>query len=202
MPSPWRVIWTIVLLLAAVVAAPAQTYPNRPIRLIVGFPPGGAVDIIARIYAQGLSARLGQPVVVENKPGTGGNLASDTVAKAAPDGYTLLHGTENVFISNPHVYGARMPFDPFKDLVPVTSLVSNQIVLTVNPAVPANTLREFVELARAQQAAVVLCVDRQRQQSSSGDGDAEAARRHRPDPRALSRRRTGGARRAQPAKCQ
>ena len=148
MPSPWRVIWTIVLLLAAVVAAPAQTYPNRPIRLIVGFPPGGAVDIIARIYAQGLSARLGQPVVVENKPGTGGNLASDTVAKAAPDGYTLLHGTENVFISNPHVYGGRMPFDPFKDLVPVTSLVSNQIVLTVNPALPANTLREFVELAR------------------------------------------------------
>ena len=128
---------------------PRKTYPNRPIRLIVGFPPGGAVDIIARIYAQGLSARLGQPVVVENKPGTGGNLASDTVAKAAPDGYTLLHGTENVFISNPHVYGARMPFDPFKDLVPVTSLVSNQIVLTVNPSSPANTLREFVELARA-----------------------------------------------------
>ena len=114
-----------------VAAAPAQTYPNRPIRLIVGFPPGGAVDIIARLYAQGLSVRLGQPVVVENKPGTGGNLASDIVAKAAPDGYTLLHGTENVFISNPHVYGARMPFDPFKDLVPVTSLVSNQIVLTV-----------------------------------------------------------------------
>ncbi len=149
MPSPWRVIGTIALLLAAVVAAPAQTYPNRPIRLIVGFPPGGAVDIIARIYAQGLSTRLGQPVVVENKPGTGGNLASDSVAKAAPDGYTLLHATENVFISNPHVYGTRMPFDPFKDLVPVTSLVSNQIVLTVNPALPANTLREFVELARA-----------------------------------------------------
>ena len=149
MPSPWRLIWTIALLLAAVVAAPAQTYPNRPIRLIVGFPPGGAVDIIARIYAQGLSTRLGQPVVVENKPGTGGNLASDMVAKAAPDGYTLLHGTDNVFVSNPHVYGARMPFDPVKDLVPVTSLVSNQIVLTVNPALPAHTLREFVELARA-----------------------------------------------------
>ena len=118
------------LLAALPLPASAQSYPNRPIRLIVGFPPGGAVDIIARIYAQGLSARLGQPVVVENKPGTGGNLASDTVAKAAPDGYTLLHGTENVFISNPHIYGARMPFDPFKDVVPVTSLVSNQVVLT------------------------------------------------------------------------
>ena len=125
-----------------------QSYPNRPIRLMVGFPPGGAVDIIARIYAQGLSARIGQPVVVENKPGTGGNLASDT-AKAAPDGYTLLHGTENVFISNPHVYGARMPLDPFKEVVPVTSLVSNQIVLVVNPSSPANSLREFVELARS-----------------------------------------------------
>src|SRR6476660_1910769 len=149
MPGSIRCFFMVLVALAAGAgAASAQTYPNRPIRLIVGFPPGGAVDIIARIYAQGLSARLGQPVVVENKPGTGGNLASDTVAKAAPDGYTLLHGTENVFISNPHVYGARMPFDPFKDLVPVTSLVSNQIVLTVNPALPANTLREFVELAR------------------------------------------------------
>jgi tripartite-type tricarboxylate transporter receptor subunit TctC len=139
----------LVALVAGAVPAAAQSYPNRPIRLIVGFPPGGAVDIIARIYAQGLSTRLGQPVVVENKPGTGGNLASDMVAKATPDGYTLLHATENVFNSNPHVYGARMPFDPFKDLVPVTSLVSNQIVLTVNPSSPANTLREFVEQARA-----------------------------------------------------
>ncbi len=137
------------VLIAGASAALAQNYPNRPIRLVVGFPPGGAVDIIARLYAQGLSTRLGQPVVVENKPGTGGNLASDTVAKSAPDGYTLLHGTENVFISNPHVYGSRMPFDPFKDLVPVTSLVSNQIVLTVNPSSPAHTLKEFVELARA-----------------------------------------------------
>ncbi len=145
-----RLGFAIALIFAALAApAAAQTYPNRPIRLIVGFPPGGAVDIIARIYAQGLSARLGQPVVVENKPGTGGNLASDTVAKSAPDGYTLLHGTENVFISNPHVYGSRMPFDVFKDVVPVTSLVSNQVVLTVNPSLPANTLQEFVELAKA-----------------------------------------------------
>ncbi len=133
--------------LCVATTAQAQSYPNRPIRLVVGFPPGGAADIIARLYAQALSVQLGQPVVIENKPGTGGNLASDIVAKAEPDGYTLLHGTENVFISNPHVY-SRMPFDPFKDLVPVASLVSNQIVLAVNPVVPANTLTEFVELAR------------------------------------------------------
>ncbi|MCX7311507.1 MAG: tripartite tricarboxylate transporter substrate binding protein [Alphaproteobacteria bacterium] len=150
MPTLWRLVGAAMLLFTVGVGSgTAQTYPNRAIRLIVGFPPGGAVDIIARIYAQGLSARLGQPLVVENKPGTGGNLASDLVAKATPDGYTLLHATENVFISNPHVYGARMPFDPLKDLVPVTSMVSNQIVLTVNPSVPANTLREFVELARS-----------------------------------------------------
>lgn len=127
--------------------ASAQEYPSRPVRVLVGYPPGGAADIIARLYGQGLSARLGQPVVIENRPGSGGNLASDAVAKSPPDGYTLLHGTDNVFMSNPHVY-ARMPFDPLKDLVPVASLVSNQIVLAVHPAVPAENLREFVELAR------------------------------------------------------
>ncbi len=149
MPEPLRlIVLGLFALVAAADAARAQAYPNRPIRLLVGFPPGGASDIIARLYAQGLSVRLGQPVVIENKPGTGGNLASDLAAKATPDGYTLLHGTENVFVSNPHVYGARMPFDPFKDLVPVASLVSNQIVLAVNPTIAANDLRSFVELAR------------------------------------------------------
>jgi tripartite-type tricarboxylate transporter receptor subunit TctC len=125
----------------------AQSYPSRPIRILVGFPPGGAADIIARLYGQSLSVRLGQPVVIENRPGSGGNFASDAVAKAEPDGYTLLHGTDNVFMSNPHLYN-RMPFNPLKDLVPVTSVVSNQIVLAVHPAVPAQTLQEFVELAR------------------------------------------------------
>ena len=135
------------LLAAAALPAFAQSYPSRPIRLIVGYPPGGAVDLIGRLYAQALSVRLGQPVVVENRPGSGSNLAGDIVAKSAPDGYTLFHGPDNVFMSNPHVYG-KMPFDPFKDLVPVSSLSSNQLVLAVHPAVPANSLRDFVELAR------------------------------------------------------
>ena len=114
---------------------------------LVGFPPGGAADIIARLYGQSLSARLGKPVVIENRPGSGGNLAGDAVVKSAPDGYTLMHGSDNVFLSNPHVY-ARMPFDPLRDLAPVASLTSNQLVLAVHPAVPAANLREFVELAR------------------------------------------------------
>jgi tripartite-type tricarboxylate transporter receptor subunit TctC len=142
-----------VALTALTAAAAADTWPNRPIRLVIPYPPGGAVDLIARLYGQGLSTRLGQPVVIENKPGSGGNLASDLVAKSSPDGYTLLHGADNVFMSNPHIYG-KMPFDPFKDLVPVSSLSSNQLVLAIHPSVKANTLKEFVELAKATKPAM------------------------------------------------
>jgi tripartite-type tricarboxylate transporter receptor subunit TctC len=149
MLRPIRIAVAAVVALAALTAAAAaDTWPNRPIRLVIPYPPGGAVDLIARLYGQGLSTRLGQPVVIENKPGSGGNLASDLVAKAAPDGYTLLHGSDNVFMSNPHIY-AKMPFDPFKDLAPVSSLSSNQLVLAIHPSVKANTLKEFVELAKA-----------------------------------------------------
>jgi tripartite-type tricarboxylate transporter receptor subunit TctC len=137
----------LIVLLAGAAAAMAQSYPNRPIRIIVGYPPGGAVDLIARPYGQALSVSLGQPVVIENKPGSGSNLAGDLAAKSAPDGYTLFHGPDNVFMSNPHIY-AKMPFDVFNDLVPIASLSSNQLVLAVHPSVPANNLREFVELAR------------------------------------------------------
>ena len=132
---------------ALTTAALAQPYPNRPIRLYVGFPPGGAADIVARVVGQALSVRLGQPVVIENKPGSGANIAGDAAAKAPADGYTLLHGPDNLFIANPHLY-ARMAFDPLKDLVPVASLASNQLVLAVHPAVPAADLRELIALAR------------------------------------------------------
>ena len=141
------VLATIVALAAVSVTAAAQSYPNRPIRLYVGFPPGGAADIVARVVGQALSVRLGQPVVIENKPGSGGNIAGDATAKAEPDGYTLMHGPDNLFMANPHLY-ARMAFDPLKDLVPVSSLIANQLVLAVHPSVPANNLRDFVELAR------------------------------------------------------
>lgn len=131
-------------------AAPAvaqSNYPNRPIRMLVGFPPGGATDIIARLVAAGLQARLGQPVVVENKPGSGANIAAELAARAEPDGYTIMHGPDNVFIFNPHLY-PKLNYDPLKDFVPITSLVANQIMLAVHPSVPAQTLKEFVELNR------------------------------------------------------
>jgi tripartite-type tricarboxylate transporter receptor subunit TctC len=127
MPAISRIAW-------------AQNYPNRPIRMNVGFPPGGAADIVARVVGQSLSVRLGQPVVIENRPGAGGNVAGEATAKAAPDGYTMMHGPDNLFIANPHLY-AKMTFDPLKDLVPVSSLISNQLVLAVHPSVPANNLR-------------------------------------------------------------
>jgi tripartite-type tricarboxylate transporter receptor subunit TctC len=125
-------------------AAAAEAYPTRAIRLVVAFPPGGATDVIARAIGQPLSQRLGQPVVVDNRPGSNGNIAAELVARARPDGYTLLLGSDSLFGVNPHLY-AKMPVDPHKELVPVAMLITNQLVLAVNPtAVPVNDLREFV----------------------------------------------------------
>jgi tripartite-type tricarboxylate transporter receptor subunit TctC len=133
---------------AIATSAFAQNYPTKAIRLVVGFPPGGAVDIIGRVVGQSMSTRLGQPVVVENRPGSNGNIAADFVAKAAPDGYTLLMGSDSYFGINPHLY-AKMTHDPMKAFVPIATLVTNQLVLAVNPAlVPAADLRGFVDLAK------------------------------------------------------
>ena len=129
-------------------SALAQTYPTRPIRLFLPFPPGGATDVIGRVVGQPLSARLGQPVVVENKPGSNGNIAAETVARARPDGHTLLLGSDALFGINPHLY-AKMPIDPHKELIPVATLVSNQLVLAVNPTVmPVRDVREFTAFTR------------------------------------------------------
>jgi tripartite-type tricarboxylate transporter receptor subunit TctC len=129
-------------------AADAQPYPSRPIRIVVPIPPGGAPDVTARVVGARLAERLGQAVVIENRAGSNGNIAGDLVAKAAPDGYTLLLGQDTLITVNPHLYGAVMPFDPLKDLVPVASLSSNEFVLSVNPAVPVKTFQEFVVYAR------------------------------------------------------
>ena len=128
-------------------AAFAQQYPSRPIKVLVTIPPGGAPDIAARLLAQKMSESLGQPVLVENRTGANGNVAADIVAKAAPDGYTLMVAADSLLTINPHVY-AKMTFDPLKDLLPVASIASNQFFLSVNPGLPAKTLPELVELAK------------------------------------------------------
>src|SRR5439155_237144 len=122
-------------------------YPLRPIKLIVPIPPGGAPDISARVIGQRLAELLGQPVVVENRPGSNGNIAMDLVAKCPPDGTTLALLADSMITINPHLY-KEMQTDPLNDLAPVASVVSNQWVLSVNPAVPVKNFREFVEHAR------------------------------------------------------
>ena len=128
-------------------AASAQSYPTRSIHLLLGLPPGGAADVVARLLARGLEEKLGQTVVVENKPGSGGNLVGQLVANSPPDGYTLLIGADSLFVINPHLY-ANMPFDPAKAFIPVASLISNYYTFSVNSTLPAKTLPEFVALAK------------------------------------------------------
>jgi tripartite-type tricarboxylate transporter receptor subunit TctC len=145
---------TVLQLAAAGIAAPslsriavADDYPSRPIRLVVGFPPGGGADIIARIVGQALSARLGQPVVIENKPGAGSNLATEEVVRAAPDGYTLLQIIAAV-ATNPWLYH-DLSFDFVRDIRPVASVLRGAFVMVVNPDFPAKTIPEFIAYAKA-----------------------------------------------------
>lgn len=137
----------VMVLVCGAAMASAQTYPNRPLHLLLGLPPGGAADITARLLAHGLEEKLGQTVVVENKPGSGGNLVGEYVAKSPADGYTLLLGPDSLFVINPHLY-ASMSFDPLKDLTPVASLVSNYYAFAVSSTLPAKTLPDFVALAK------------------------------------------------------
>ncbi len=135
------------MIAAAVSTAALGQYPARPVKIVVTIPPGGAPDIAARLIGQKLQESLGQPVELENPPGANGNLAAGEVARAAADGYTLLLGADSLIAINPHLY-SRMPLDTLKDLTPVASLVANQFVLSVNPALPVKTFREFIDYAR------------------------------------------------------
>ena len=137
----------VVLLLLLSGSVWAQPYPSRPVRLLVPNPPGGATDTLARVFAPRLGEALGQPVVVENRPGSNGNLAMEATARAAPDGYTLLLCADAQIVIGPHLY-AKMPLDTLKDLDPVTTLANTQMVLSVSPALPVRNLQEFVEYAR------------------------------------------------------
>ena len=128
--------------------AQAQNYPDRPIRLIAPFPAGGLADVLARAVGDELSKSFGQPVIVENRTGAGGNVGADAVAKAAPDGYTLMMSSAGILTANQFLY-ATMPFDPEKDFVPVSNVADMPMMVVVNPNVSAKTLQELVALARA-----------------------------------------------------
>jgi tripartite-type tricarboxylate transporter receptor subunit TctC len=136
------------LILAASMPAAAQTYPSKPIRIVVPFVAGGAVDLLARIMGQKLTEALGQTVIIENRPGVGGNAAADQVAKSPPDGYTILQTTNGLAIT-PALY-RKLPFDPVKDLTPVTQLVASQLLLVATPSLPVKTTRELIALAKSK----------------------------------------------------
>jgi tripartite-type tricarboxylate transporter receptor subunit TctC len=159
-----RLILALALGLALVQGALAQdNFPTRPIVMVVGFAPGGGTDAVARIVAKKVGESIGQNVVVDNKPGAGGVVATDFVAHSAPDGYTILLGSVGSLAVAPHLI-ASLPYDPLRDLAPITMAVVFANVLVVQPSMPARTLAEFVQLARAKPGTITY--------GSSGIGGA------------------------------
>ncbi|HEX2827511.1 MAG TPA: tripartite tricarboxylate transporter substrate binding protein [Burkholderiales bacterium] len=134
---------------SACAAAGAGGYPSRPIRVVVTFPPGGPTDIIARAVAQKLSDSFGQPVVVDNRAGAGGNIGMDIVAKAPPDGYTIVESSFGPLVISPFVY-SKLPYDPVKDLTPITLAAASWFFLAVHPSVPARSVKELIAAAKAK----------------------------------------------------
>ena len=138
----------VVLALGLAQHSIAQTYPNKSIRIVVPFPPGSPEDFITRVMSERLQAGLKQPLVIENKPGAGGNIGAEIVAKATPDGYTVLVSIDTVVTINPHIY-KKLAFKPESDLVPVVYLANTAQTLVCNPAVPVKSMAEFIAHARA-----------------------------------------------------
>ena len=146
------VVLALVLASLSADGASGQAYPNRPVRVLVPFAAGGAVDTLARIVGQKLSESFGQPVIIENRPGAGGNLASEVLAKSPPDGYTVLQTVNGIAIS-PSLYKA-LPFDSQKDFIAVTQLVRSQLILVANPRLEAGNVAELIKLAKAKPGAL------------------------------------------------
>ncbi len=149
MSATFRCCRALAAMLVAALAgiAGAQDYPNRPIKMIVPYPPGGGTDVIARILQEPLGAELGQPIVIENRGGAAGNVGTDVAAKATPDGYTILFTLSSHTI-NPKLYD-RLPFDVERDFVPITLATLVPQILVAHPSVPANNVRELIALAKA-----------------------------------------------------
>ncbi|HSQ05421.1 MAG TPA: tripartite tricarboxylate transporter substrate binding protein [Burkholderiales bacterium] len=130
----------------------AQPYPAKSIRLIVAYAAGGGTDVVGRVFAQKLTESLGKQVIVDNRPGAAGNIATELAVRSAPDGYTLLMGNIGPIAVNPHLY--KLPFDPLRDLAPVTFLAAAPLLVVVHPALPVKSLRELIALARQQPGAL------------------------------------------------
>lgn len=139
----------VTVCLVTINLAVAQSYPQKPIRLLVGFPPGGGNDALMRVIAPKLSEALGQQLVIDNRAGAGGNIAAEVTAKSAPDGYTLMMGFSTVLTTNKSLY-RNVGFDSIKDFAPITQLATAQYVLVVHPSVPAKAVNELVALAKSK----------------------------------------------------
>jgi len=150
MTAMFRIVSMLVAVVCATVALPAaaQPYPSKPVKLVVPFPPGGSLDNAARLIAQKLTETWGQSVVVENKPGAGGNIGADMVAKSPPDGYTILLGALSTHAVNPSLY-KTMPYDAAKDFAPITLVAITPNVLVVNASSPVQTVKEFFAYTKA-----------------------------------------------------
>src|SRR5438067_3002514 len=134
---------------AAASAARAQSYPSKPINWVVGFPPGSGADGVTRLVAAKVSQNIGQPVVVENRPGASSIIAAQYVSQAAPDGYTIMSIEQGSMVFNTALY-SKLPYDPVKDLAPVCDMIRAPVILAVNPSFSAKDLKSFVEMARAK----------------------------------------------------
>ena len=145
--GPASFVAAAALALAAADSAQAQTYPTKPVRLIVGWPPGGAADTAARPISIKLGEALGRPVVIDNRPGATGTIGAAVVAKAPPDGYTLLHGTSNELVMNPY---EKMPYNAAEDFAPISMVIAFPSVLVVHPSVPVKTLPQFIQFLRTR----------------------------------------------------
>lgn len=155
MPSTLRGLLAAIAALWLCSAGAQQAYPTKPIRFIVTFPPGGSADLIARAMVPVLSERLRQQVIVENRPGAGGNIGMEAVVKSAPDGYTMGLGAAGALAANVSLY-PQMPYDPTRDLAPVSNVAFVPFLIIAHPSLPANTILELIELARAKPGQLML----------------------------------------------
>jgi tripartite-type tricarboxylate transporter receptor subunit TctC len=150
-------------LLASASVASAQTYPTKPVRMVVAFAAGGTTDILGRLYAQKLSASIGQQFIVDNRAGAGGTIGTDIVAKSSPDGYTIKFGSTSSIAVSPNLY-PKLPYDLLRDLTPIAQVASAPILLAMHPSVPAKTMRDLIALARAKPGQLTF--------ASSGNGSS------------------------------